>query len=100
MVYFMDRAGPFRIEYSRFILVDTRMRRTLYLVVFAVLVAALALGGLYYRHRVVKAQAAPAAANCDSPAPPPPPREQPKLPDFVEAGCGSDAAKKPAVPKK
>jgi hypothetical protein len=99
MAYFMGYCEAFRIEYSRFILVDARMRRMVYLVVFAALIAALALGGLYYRHRAVKPQNAPATANCDTPAPPPPPKEQPKLPDFVEAGCGADTTKKPATKK-
>jgi hypothetical protein len=81
---------PFEIEYSRFILVVGRMRRTLYLVIFALLVAALALGGYYYRHVGAKAAASPTAPGCDTPAPPPPPKTAPpKLPDFaVESGCG------------
>jgi len=65
------------------------MRRTLYLVIFALLIAALALGGYYYRHGA-KAAASPTAPGCDTPAPPAPPKTAPpKLPDFaVESGCG------------
>jgi hypothetical protein len=91
--------GPFEIEYSRFILVAARMRRIVYLVVFAVLVAAIAAGAWRHRHTTAQPSPAKTAAGCDTPAPPPPPKELPKLPDFVEAGCGPAAAK-PAPPKK
>jgi hypothetical protein len=95
---------PFRIEYSRFILVAVRMRRALYLVIFAVLVAATAAGVFYYRHRASAPPASKTAAGCDTPAPPPPPKPaDPKLPDFLEAGCGPaapGAANTPAAPVK
>ncbi len=79
------------------------MRRALYLVIFAVLVAALASGALYHhRHRMAAPVPSKTAAGCDTPAPPPPPpKETPKLPDFLEAGCGpgAPAAKKAPVTK-
>src|SRR5437879_3084796 len=91
--YFMG-APAFRIEYSRFILDATRMRRTLYLVLIACVVAVLA-AGYYYRHRAAARAASTPAAGCDSPAPPPPPKaSEPKLPDFVEAGCAPAGKKK------
>ena len=73
--------------------------RRFYLVVFTLLVVALAATGLYLRHRAAKT--AEAAANCETPAPPPPPTTPPpKLPGFtVEAGCGpSGAPAKPTTP--
>jgi len=73
--------------------------RRVYLVVFVILLAALAGAGLYLRHRAIKA--AEAAAKCDTPAPPPKPATPPpKLPGFeLEAGCGPASAK-PAPPAK
>ena len=72
------------------------MRRTLYLVIFAVFVATITIGGYYYSHRNAKPAATPAAVGCDTPAPPPPPKTPPpKVPDFgVEAGCGPSGATK------
>ena len=72
------------------------MRRTLYLVIFVVIVATLAVRGYYYSHRTGKAAATPAAAGCDTPAAPPRPKTPPpKVPDFgVEAGCGPGGAEK------
>jgi hypothetical protein len=66
-----------------------------YLVVFALVVALLAVGGLYLRQQAKAA--AKAAAECDSPAPPPKPTTPPpKLPDFqVEPACGPGEAKPP-----
>jgi hypothetical protein len=93
------RILAFQIEYSRFILGAARMRRTLYLVVFALLVATLAFGGYYYRHRAARPSPPAAAAPCDTPAVPPPPKTPPpKVPDFsVEPGCGTPgSAAKPA----
>jgi hypothetical protein len=72
------------------------MRRIIYLVVFAVLVAAVAAGAWRYRHRAAQPLRPKTAAGCDTPAPPP--KETPKLPDFVEPGCGPAAAK--PVPAK
>jgi hypothetical protein len=89
----------FQIEYSRFILDGARMRRTLYLVVFALLVATLAFGGYYYRRHAARPSPPAAAAPCDTPAAPPPPKTPPpNVPDFsVEPGCGpSGTAPKPA----
>jgi len=62
--------------------------RRLYLVIFSVLIAALAITGLYLRQRAIKA--AQDAANCETPAPPPPPTTPPpKLPGFeLETSCG------------
>ena len=70
--------------------------RRLYLVIFSLLIVALAATGLYWRHRV---NAAREAAACDTPAPPPPPTTPPpKLPGFeLEAGCGPGG---PAAPAK
>jgi hypothetical protein len=81
--------GAFRIEYSRFILAVVAVTRRFYLVVFALLVVALAATGLFLRQRALKT--ADAAANCETPAlPPPPTTPPPKLPGFtVEAGCGT-----------
>jgi hypothetical protein len=81
------------------------MRRTLYLVLFAAVVAVLAAAGYYLRHRAATPAAATAGAGCDTPAPPPPSKpSDPKLPDFLEAGCGpGGSASKPApavAPKK
>jgi hypothetical protein len=79
------------------------MRRTLYLVLFAALVAVLAAGVYHFRHRAAPATST-AAAGCDTPAPPPPPKpSEPKVPDFLEAGCGAaptGAKPAPAAPKK
>jgi hypothetical protein len=95
----------FRIEYSRFILGDVVLRRRLYLVIFSLLVAAIA-AGVYLRQRAVKAAAlrpgSGQAANCDTPAPPPPPiTPPPKLPGFaIEGGCATGAEPhKPAAAK-
>jgi len=85
----------FRIEYSRFILGDVALRRRLYLVIFTLLVAAIA-AGVYVRQRAIKA----ADASCDTPAPPPPPTTPPpKLPGFaLEPGCATGAeSPKPAA---
>jgi hypothetical protein len=70
------------------------MTRRIYLVVFVIVVAALAGTGLYLRHRALKA--AQAAANCETPAPPPKPvTPPPNLPGFeLEAGCGTAPVKK------
>jgi hypothetical protein len=98
MAYFMGVAGPFDPSIAGLFLLS-RMRRVLYLVVFAALVACLVAGGLYYRHRAgTGVTGKPGAANCDTPAPPPPPKEQPKLPDFAQPGCGAEPAKTPAKP--
>ena len=72
------------------------LTRRFYLVVFTLLVVALAATGLYLRQRALKT--AEAAANCETPAlPPPPTTPPPKLPGFaVEAGCGTAAP--PAKP--
>lgn len=77
------------------------MTRRFYLVVFVILVAALAGTGLYLRHRAIKAAEA-AAANCETPAPPPKPvTPPPKLPGFeLEAGCGPAPAKAGAPGKR
>jgi hypothetical protein len=74
------------------------MTRKLYLVIFAALILAIALSGMYLRQRA-RATAAAAAA-CDNPAPPPPPTTPPpKLPGFqIEAACGNEPAKTPKVP--
>jgi hypothetical protein len=91
--------GPFEIEYSRFILVAVRMRRTLYLVIFAVLVAAMAAGAFYYRHRTA-APRRQTAAGCAARACWPKPAD-PKLPDFGGRGpAAPGAATKPAAPVK
>ena len=82
------------------------MRRTLYLVIFAVLVAAMAAGAFYYRHRTAaprrrRRRPRPAAIRPRLRLPPKP--ADPKLPDFLEAGCGPvapGAAVKPAAPVK
>jgi hypothetical protein len=80
------------------------MRRTLYLVLFVALVAVIAGGVYYFRNRAPARPASTAAAGCDTPAPPPPPKpSEPKIPDFLEAGCGpaGDAPKPaPAAPVK
>lgn len=75
------------------------MRRTLYLVIFALLIATLAVGRYYHRHRALRPGPPHATAACDTPAPPPPPKTPPpKLPGFsVEAGCGTPAAAKTAA---
>jgi hypothetical protein len=88
--------GAFRFEYSRFILKGVAVPRRLYLVIFSLLIVALAAAGLYWRQR---ANAARDAAACDTPAPPPPPAAPPpKLPGFeLEAGCGAGG---PAAPAK
>jgi len=72
--------------------------RKAYLVVFALVVALLTVGGLYLRQQARAAEKA--AAECDTPAPPPKPATPPpKLPDFqVEAACGPGEAGK--VPDK
>ena len=70
--------------------------RKVYLVVFALVVALLTVGGLYLRQQAKAAEKA--AAECETPAPPPKPATSPpKLPDFqVEAACGpGEAAKGP-----
>lgn len=70
--------------------------RKVYLVVFALVVALLTVGGLYLRQQARAAEKA--AAECETPAPPPKPATPPpKLPDFqVEAACGpGEAAKAP-----
>jgi hypothetical protein len=77
------------------------MTRKLYLVIFAVLMAAAATGAYLWQR--AKATAV-AAANCETPAPPPPPTATPppNLPGFaVEPACGTgaDAAKPPAKVK-
>jgi hypothetical protein len=71
------------------------LTRRFYLVVFVVLVAALAAAGIYLRQRAIRA--ADAAANCETPAPPPKPvAPPPRLPGFeLEAGCGAPSAKTP-----
>jgi hypothetical protein len=73
--------------------------RKVYLVVFALVVALLTVGGLYLRQQAKAAEQA--AAECETPAPPPKPATPPpKLPDFqVEAACGPGEAAK-APPKK
>jgi len=73
--------------------------RKVYLVVFALVVALLTVGGLYLRQQAKAAEKA--AAECETPAPPPKPATPPpKLPDFqVEAACGPGEAAK-APPKK
>jgi hypothetical protein len=73
------------------------MRRIIYLVVFAVLVAAVAAGAWHYRHAAAQPLRPKTASGCDTPAPPPP-KATPKLPDFVEPACGPAAAK--PVPAK
>lgn len=75
--------------------------RKAYLVVFALVVALLTVGGLYLRQQAKAAEKA--AAECDTPAPPPKPATPPpKLPDFqVEAACGpGETAKAPPEGKK
>ena len=75
--------------------------RKVYLVVFALVLALLALGGLYVRQQAKAAEKA--AAECDTPAPPPKPATPPpKLPDFqVEPACGpGETAKAPPEKKK
>ena len=76
------------------------LTRRFYLVVFVVVVGALAATGLYLRQRAIRA--AEAAAACDTPAPPPKPATPPpRLPGFeLEAGCGPAAAPAPAAPKR
>jgi hypothetical protein len=74
--------------------------RRLYLVIFSVLVVALAATGLYLRQRAITA--ANEAANCETPAlPPPPTTPPPKLPGFeLEAGCGPAGAPAGTAPAK
>jgi hypothetical protein len=74
------------------------MTRKTYLVIFAALVVAIALSGVYVRQRA-RATAAAAAA-CDNPAPPPSPTTPPpKLPGFqIEPACGNEPAKPASVP--
>ena len=74
------------------------MTRTTYLIIFAALVVAIALSGVYVRQRA-RATAAAAAA-CDNPAPPPSPTTPPpKLPGFqIEPACGTEPAKPASVP--
>ena len=62
-----------------------------YLVILLVLLALIAAGGAYYRHRVLKA-----AADCDTPAPPQKPATPPpNLPGFQsQAACGPGEAPK------
>ena len=75
--------------------------RKVYLVVFALVVALLTVGGLYLRQQAKAAEKA--AADCETPAPPPKPATPPpKLADFqVEAACGpGEAAKAPKEVKK
>jgi hypothetical protein len=82
------------------------MSRKVYLVIF-VLLAAVAVTGVYLRARTQAAavaalrQRSGQAANCDSPAPPPPPTSPPpKLPGFaIEPACGT-AAEAPKAPEK
>jgi hypothetical protein len=83
---------PFGIEYSRFILSDVAVSRRLYLVIFSVVIVALAAAGLYLRQRAIRA--AEEAAKCETPAPPPPPvTPPPKLPGFeLETSCGPGQA--------
>ena len=80
------------------------MRRIIYLIVFAVLVAAIAAGAWRHRRPTAQPPLPKTAAGCDTPAPPPPPpKETPNLPDFLEAGCGPaapSAAKKAPAPVK
>jgi hypothetical protein len=75
------------------------LSRKAYLVVLALTVALLAVGGLYLRQQAKAAEKA--AAECDNPAPPPrPATPPPKLPDFqVEAACGPGETAK-GVPEK
>jgi hypothetical protein len=97
----MFHGGPFEIEYSRFILGDVAVPRRLYLVIFSLLVVALAAAGLYLRQRAIAA--AQEAATCETPAlPPPPATPPPKLPGFeLEAGCGpAGVPPVPATPAK
>ena len=77
------------------------LSRKAYLVVFALVVALLTVGGLYFRQQAKAADKA--AAECDTPAPPPKPATPPpKLPDFqVEAACGpGETATAPSDKKK
>ena len=73
------------------------MSRRFYLVIFSVLIAALALTGAYLRQRAI--QTAKAVAECDTPAlPPPPTTPPPKLPGFtLEPGCATGAAPQPVT---
>ena len=66
----------------------------IYLVLIAVLFAAVATAG-YLRWRAIETEKA--AAACDTPAPPPKPTTPPpKLPGFeIEAACGPGDAPKP-----
>lgn len=68
------------------------MTRRFYLVIFSVVLIAIAATGVYLRQRAI--QAAQAAAECDTPAlPPPPTAPPPKLPGFtLEPGCATGAA--------
>lgn len=68
------------------------LTRKAYLVIFILLLVALAATAAYVRPRAIE------AANCETPAPPPkPPTPPPNLPDFaVEPACGTGA--QPATP--
>jgi hypothetical protein len=73
--------------------------RRFYLVIFSVLLVAVAATGFYLRHRAIRAAA---AAACETPAPPPPPvTPPPNLPDFtLEPGCATGAAAPQAAADK